>query len=412
MRRLSRWGTALAVGVLLGTPTAILSSPPASARSSPGSGLSERLAAKRAAEAALANAVAADTGRLGQVQGSIGVLERRLAPIQARLAAKQSELAQIHTQLAADRRHLLELEQRLRVADGALARILVAHYEADTPDAVTVILDAKGFADLLERVDFLHRVRNQDSRIILNDRTVRRFVSHEATRLGHLEVAEQRITATILAQRNQIASIRLVLVGRGIAIEKSRSRTSGHLAQIRAERQRLEGQLSRIRAQEAAAAAAARPPSGAVTPTGGVSAGGHVSQGGGFVFPMPSGAAVSPGSWSQDQGVDISAPGHTPLLAVGSGTIVLHGIGGFGPSAPVLHLDDGRYVYYGHAGPGNMLPIGTHVSAGQTISEVGDGIVGISTGPHLEIGFCDASGGPVAGTSASMLALLHGAYGG
>src|SRR6185312_4788513 len=82
---------------------------------------------------------------------------------------------------------------------------------------------------------------------------------------------------------------------------------------------------------------------------------GQVSSGGGFVFPLPKGSASPPGTWSLDQGVDISAPGNTPELAVCSGTIVLHGIGGFGPWAPVLHCDgsiDGySYVYYGHAGP-------------------------------------------------------------
>jgi murein DD-endopeptidase MepM/ murein hydrolase activator NlpD len=109
--------------------------------------------------------------------------------------------------------------------------------------------------------------------------------------------------------------------------------------------------------------------------------------------------------------VDISAPGHTPLYAVGSGTVVLHGIGGFGPWAPVLHLDDGRYVYYGHAGPGNSVSIGTHVSAGAVIGEVGAGIVGISTGPHLEIGFAGPGGGPLGpGTAPQMHDLLLGSY--
>ena len=75
----------------------------------------------------------------------------------------------------------------------------------------------------------------------------------------------------------------------------------------------------------------------------------------GFAFPLPKSAASPPSTWSPDQGVDISAPGNTPEYAVCSGTIVLHGIGGFGPWAPVLHCDgslDGySYVYYGHAGP-------------------------------------------------------------
>ena len=113
---------------------------------------------------------------------------------------------------------------------------------------------------------------------------------------------------------------------------------------------------------------------------------------------MPKGSVSGPGTWSPDDGVDMSAPGDTPEYAVCSGTIVLHGIGGFGPWAPVIHCDSPvggySYVYYGHAGPLNQLPIGTHVSAGQVMSSVGPGIVGISTGPHIEIGFCDSSGRP------------------
>ena len=138
---------------------------------------------------------------------------------------------------------------------------------------------------------------------------------------------------------------------------------------------------------------------------------------GGFTFPLPKSAASSPGTWSLDQGVDISAPGDTPEYAVCSGTIVLHGIGGFGPWAPVLHCDGSlggySYVYYGHAGPADQLAIGTHVGAGQVMSSIGPGIVGISTGPHLEIGFADSSGSPIGGGSAStMMSLLQGAYGG
>ncbi len=96
---------------------------------------------------------------------------------------------------------------------------------------------------------------------------------------------------------------------------------------------------------------------------------------------------------------------------------MLHGIGGFGPSAPIIHCDSPLagygYVYYGHAGPGNSVPVGTHVSQGQVVSEVGSGIVGISTGPHLEIGFASSAGGPIGPSSApAMASLLHAAYGG
>ena len=91
-----------------------------------------------------------------------------------------------------------------------------------------------------------------------------------------------------------------------------------------------------------------------------------------------------------DQGVDYAAPGGTPLFAMGSGTIIRAGIAGFGPNAPVLHIASGplagRAVYYGHAGQ-NLVPVGARVAQGQQISIVGNGRVGISSGPHLEIGF-------------------------
>ncbi|HEY5091040.1 MAG TPA: peptidoglycan DD-metalloendopeptidase family protein, partial [Polyangia bacterium] len=115
------------------------------------------------------------------------------------------------------------------------------------------------------------------------------------------------------------------------------------------------------------------------------------------------------------EGVSIAAPAGTPELAVCSGTIVLHGIGGLGPSAPVLRcnqtLSGHTYVYYGFAGPERLAAIGANVTRGQPLARVGDGTIGTSSGPHLEIGFADSSGAPVGSDTAhGMLTLLRAAY--
>ncbi|MDQ6834710.1 MAG: peptidoglycan DD-metalloendopeptidase family protein [Actinomycetota bacterium] len=400
--------------------------------------LQQRIAAGQGQVSALAGAVGSASQRVARLGASVAALQRQVDRLQADLNAKRAELLKLANELAAARVRLAHLEAEQVRTEGVLSQQLVGSYEADRPDLVSVVLESTGFRNLLERLAFAQRIGRHDAQIVGQVKAARRAVAAEATRLGGLSVRQRQLTTQVLDERNSVDRSRLTLVSTQIAATRVRDAKAGQLASARQSVAALHTQLVSLRAAQAAAAAraaraavAARPSSPSTGSSGSSSSGAGSSgsgsgsappsgpvqapSSGGFTFPMPTGSASPPSTWSLDDGVDISAPGGTPELAVCSGTIVLHGIGGFGPSAPVLHCDSPlsgySYVYYGHAGPGNWVPVGAHVGQGQVISEVGSGIVGISSGPHLEIGFADSSGAPVGpGSASAMMALLRGSF--
>jgi murein DD-endopeptidase MepM/ murein hydrolase activator NlpD len=395
---------ALAGTLVAGVGWLWLAGHPSAARAARTGQLQQQIGAAQGQISSLSSAISAAAGRVARLNVSIAALQGRINRIQADLDTKRALLLQLRAQLEAARLRLAALQAFEAHAEHVLSQQLLSAYEGDRPDIVSVVLQARGFNDLLERLSFAQRIRKQSVQIVQQVRAARRAVAAQATRLGALEVRQQAVTNQVLVQRNALAQDKVSLVQQQIRATRDRSAKANRLAGVRGHVAHLQRQLARLQAAAAAAFAAS------------VGAG-QVSSGGGFTFPLPKGAASPPGTWTLDDGVDIAAPGGVAEIAVCSGTIVLHGIGGFGPWTPVLHCDSSvggyNYVYYGHAGPAHQLAVGTHVGAGQVITEVGPGIVGMSTGPHLEIGFSDGGGSPLGpGTASAMRSLLQGAYGG
>ncbi|HSC02719.1 MAG TPA: hypothetical protein VLC49_05350, partial [Solirubrobacteraceae bacterium] len=224
--------------------------------------LQQQITAGQGHVSALSGAVKSASGRLAQLDSNIAALARRLARIQADLNAKRAELAKLKSELDAARRRLAQLEAYEANAERVLAQQLVASYESDNPDVVTVVLSATGFRDLLERLAFMQRVRKQDVNIINRVREARRAVATEAIHLGKLEVRQNVLIGQVLADRNSLARTSASLERQRGAVARFRDAKAGELASARDEVSHLQHQLSELQAAQAALARSANPSPG------------------------------------------------------------------------------------------------------------------------------------------------------
>jgi hypothetical protein len=159
--------------------------------------------------------------------------------------------------LARERRLLAFLRGRLAHARFLLARQLVSSYEGDKPDLIAVVLEAHGFTDLLERVDFLRRAEQQQQTIIGLTRQAKAQADVAARRLAKLEATDLQITQATAIRARALAGMNALLQSKQGALQEARAAQQAALAASRAKGAQLQSAISRVEAQQAAAQRAA-----------------------------------------------------------------------------------------------------------------------------------------------------------
>ena len=340
-----------------------------------------KIGRRKGTERVLTTQISAYNARIGTLQARIGRLERRQAQVQADLDSKRAELNRLQDQLRSERRRLVRLRKRLGVARRALAQRLVELYQADTPDLVTVILNANGFADLLERGDFMQRVSEQDQHIISIVRSARADATATEARLQTFERRQRRVTAIVLSNRNQIAGFKQTLIDTRVGLDGTRSDKQRALVSVRSERQHLEGALSSLKAEQAKIQSTLQKAAGTL-PAGAIKRGN-----GSMIWPV-NGPITSPfcerRAWEAcHPGIDIGVPSGTPIRAAASGKVTLMqsagASGGYGNYTCVSHTSTLSTCYAHQSRFATSL--GASVSQGQVIGYTG--CTGLCFGPHL-----------------------------
>jgi len=345
---------------------------------------------KRQKEGVLSETISGFEGKIDRLQGQIGGLQQRQNRLQGQLNLKRSEVIALNARLERARERLSRLRGELAKSETALAGRLVELYKADEPDVLTVVLESDGFADLLERTEFMERVSEQDGRIVTRVRDLKGQVTRQAVELSQLEDRARAAAQTIEVRRNQIRDAKGGMAATRNDLASARDERSTSLSRLRSSRVRLEGNLDELVAEQAqvqaALRAAARSATPAAPPTGGAIpplSGGDVRGGSGrLIFPV-NGPVVSPFGprWGRlHAGIDIAVPAGTPIRAADSGRVVLLGVtGGYGNYTCIQH-GNSLSTCYAHQSR-YATSNGASVKQGQVIGYVG--CTGSCFGDHV-----------------------------
>jgi len=341
----------------------------------------DKIGRKKGTERVLTTQISRYNARIRRLQGRIGTLQTRQGQVQVDLDAKRAELESLRGELRSERARLVRLRARLVETRAQLRARLVEIYKAEPPDVVTVILNSDGFADLLERTEFMRRISDQDRKIVSIVRAAKIDSLTSERKLARLEARQKLVTAIVQRRRDEIAGVKMELIGTRVGYTRTKNGKAAALSTVRASRKNLEehvdglevasnkiaGQLAAAQGQYAGDLPVRRGNGSMVWPVNGSISG---------VF-----GESRPGH--MHAGIDIAAGEGTPIRAADAGRVVLiQGIGasgGYGNFTCVQHTSSMSSCYAHQSRVGTSQ--GARVSQGQVIGYVGN--TGHSFGAHL-----------------------------
>ena len=219
--------------------------------------LNSQLGAQQTRQSTLSSSIGTLNATIGSLSRQIALVQGREATVSAQLTRERTELAQVKRSLADERIRLTALRRRLSGARRLLADQLRSRYESTRPDLMTVVLDANGFQDLLNQLDFLGRAEHEQQTIIHFTRTARAQAAAAAVRLSGLQRTDAQLAHASAVRARALAGMNVLLNSRQGALSRARTAQSLALGASRAASRRLRTKISSVKAQRVAAARAA-----------------------------------------------------------------------------------------------------------------------------------------------------------
>lgn len=339
-----------------------------------------KLSKVRERKGVLTTTIAHYRAKIERLTGEVAVLRAHEAEVKVRLDAKQAELNSAVAELDVAKKHLAVVRAHLKRALVSLRERLVAMYETGTPDILSVLVEAGGYDELVNRTEYLNRIHGLDEAVVTRVRDLRDQVKRTVSRLRSAKDRIESARDAIAAEEQALASARSAVQQRQASLVEARRSREHALAKVTETEQDLDGDVASIQAELAATLAGT---GSAPLPAGPIRGG----NGSGLIWPVDgpvvSGFGSRFGGSEFHEGIDIAVPSGTPIRAAASGTVIFTeseaSSGGYGNFTCIDH-GGGLSTCYAHQ-ESFAVSAGQQVAQGEVIGY--SDCTGHCFGPHV-----------------------------
>lgn len=198
---------------------------------------------------------------LGNTMASIEAMEQQLAEKEAELAAKENEIAQKEEEIAQTENEIRQTEAEYEAAVDReeaqrenMAVCTRMMYEMGEKSYLDALLEGKGLADILNRMDRAEKVYEYENRVLTDYITTKNQVHDLWDLLVEQKEGLENDRAVLETDRTQLASDRQQLMEDKTQLDRQKSYLDGMLAQKKRESANYDEEIKQAKAAAAVAA--------------------------------------------------------------------------------------------------------------------------------------------------------------
>lgn len=310
---------------------------------------------------------------VSQLDTNLSEVQTKITEIKDMIAQKEAEIIETKAELDA------AVAQEEAQYEGMKARIK-SMYERGNDFYFEAVLTSKSFGEMLNRAEYVEKISSSDKRMLEEFRTTREYVEVCKAQLESEQALLEEAKKDVEAEEASLASL----------ISQKEAEITAYEADINNREQLVKEYEAEIAAQNAEIKElenAAKALQKQLEQSNGKK---KTYDGGMFAWPAPSYTRISDDYGNRihptlkvqqfHNGLDMAAPGGSPILAAYNGTVVAAAYSSTMGNYIMIDHGDNLYTIYMHASA-LYVSQGAEVVKGQKIAAVGT--TGRSTGNHL-----------------------------